>query len=104
VNLSLDTIRSRRRYELVGDTERLDAPADPSASQSAERLHRQLVDALAELPPETVHILILRYVHDRSDAEIARLLGTSRTVIAVRLFRSRARLKKLMRASMGEES
>jgi RNA polymerase sigma factor (sigma-70 family) len=66
-------------------------------------MHRLLVDALTELTPEAVHILILRYVHDYSDAHIARLLGTSRTVIAVRLFRSRARLRKLMRDSRGEE-
>ena len=103
VNLSLDTIRSKRRYELVGDTERLETAVDATESESAERLHRQLVDALTGLTPEAVHILILRYVHDYSDAHIARLLGTSRTVIAVRLFRSRARLKKLMRDSRGEE-
>lgn len=103
VNLSLDTIRSKRRYELVGDTERLETAVDATESETAERLHRQLVDALTGLTPEAVHILILRYVHDYSDAHIARLLGTSRTVIAVRLFRSRARLKKLMRDSRGEE-
>jgi DNA-directed RNA polymerase specialized sigma24 family protein len=40
--------------------------------------------------------LILRYEHDYSDAEIAKLLGTSRSAIAVRLFRARARLKKFM--------
>ena len=102
VNLSLDTIRTKRRYELVGDAERLDAPADTSESQRAEQLHRQLVGALTELTPEAVHILILRYVHDYSDSQIASMLGTSRTVIAVRLFRSRARLKKLMRDSTGE--
>jgi RNA polymerase sigma-70 factor (ECF subfamily) len=104
VNLSLDTIRSRRRYELVSDIDRLDVPMDTSESQRAERLHRLLAEALTELTPEAVHILILRYVHDYSDAHIARLLGTSRTVIAVRLFRSRARLRKLMRDSVGEQS
>jgi RNA polymerase sigma factor (sigma-70 family) len=87
----------------VGDTERLETAVDATESESAERLHRQLVDALTGLTPEAVHILILRYVHDYSDAHIARLLGTSRTVIAVRLFRSRARLRKLMRDSRGEE-
>ena len=104
VNLSLDTIKSKRRYELVGDDKRLDRPVDTADSQRAERLHRLLVEALTELTPEAVHILILRYVHNHSDAEIATMLGTSRTVIAVRLFRSRARLRKLMRDSMGEES
>jgi RNA polymerase sigma-70 factor (ECF subfamily) len=103
VNASLDVIRSRRRYELVGDTEEFDVAVEAPDSRHADRMHRLLVDALTELTPEAVHILILRYVHDYSDAHIARLLGTSRTVIAVRLFRSRARLRKLMRDSRGEE-
>ena len=38
------------------------------------------------------------------ETAVDRLLGTSRGVIAVTLFRSRARLKKLLGASMGEES
>lgn len=103
VNASLDAIRSRRKYELVGDSEQFDVAVDTTDSENADHMHRLLVDALTELTPEAVHILILRYVHDYSDAHIARLLGTSRTVIAVRLFRSRARLRKLMRDSRGEE-
>ena len=54
--------------------------------------------------PKAASILILRYLHNYSDAEIAKLLGTSRGVIAVTLYRSRARLKKLLDASLGEES
>lgn len=103
VNLSLDVMRSKRRYELVADAELLDAPVDSSESQITERLHRRLADALTELSPEAVHILILRYAHGYSDRQIAKLLGTTRGAIAVRLFRSRARLRTLM-DSMGEES
>jgi len=36
-------------------------------------------------------------MHNKSLAEIARELGVSRAVVAVRLFRSRARLKALFR-------
>jgi len=43
-----------------------------------------------------VEILILHYEHDYSDAQIGKLLGTSRGVIAVTLYRARARLKKLL--------
>jgi len=49
-------------------------------------------------------MLILRYEHDYTDAEIAGVLGTSRGVVAVTLFRARARLKKLLRASRESES
>jgi len=47
---------------------------------------------------------VLRYEHDRSDADIARMLGTSRGVVAVTLYRARARLKKALRAPAGEQS
>jgi RNA polymerase sigma-70 factor (ECF subfamily) len=98
VNLSLDTLRLKKRVELVGDPERFESFADLSDSTQTEAMHRRVTEAIAELSPSAAHILILRYVHDCSDAEIAKLLGTSRTAIAVRLFRSRARLKKLLRS------
>jgi DNA-directed RNA polymerase specialized sigma24 family protein len=55
------------------------------------------------LSPKAASIVILRYLHNFSDAEIATLLGTSRGVIAVTLYRSRARLKKILRTSLGDE-
>jgi len=102
VNLSLDMIRSRKRVELRGNAERFEIP-DVSESNFAEDAHRRLAEAIAELHPEAAQIVILRYVHDYSDTDIAKLLGTSRGVIATRLFRSRARLKKLMQDSFGEK-
>ena len=97
VNLALNVIRERKRRTstAIPDTEPsvLTLEADP-----AEEIHRRLYEAVAELSPQSAHILLLRYVHDYSDAEIARLLGTSRGTIAVSLYRSRARLRKLMRA------
>jgi RNA polymerase sigma-70 factor (ECF subfamily) len=98
VNLSLNTIRGRKR-QAARD---LSATPAISASDSAEEIHRRLYDAVAELTPESAHILILRYVHDYSDAEIAKLLGTSRGTIAVSLYRSRRRLRKLMRQDGGD--
>ena len=102
VNQSLDILRSRRRYQLVGNIERQDDPGSEE-SRFAERLHVHLEAALAELSPDAVHILVLRYTHNYSDKQIAALLGISRAAMAVRLFRARARLKKLMDISLGEE-
>jgi RNA polymerase sigma-70 factor (ECF subfamily) len=99
VNLSLNAIRLRRRHVLTGDAERLDSPAPHDDANAAEEIQRRLLAAVAQLEPKAVEILVLRYVHDYSDAQIAKLLGTSRGTIAVSLFRSRARLKKLMRAT-----
>jgi RNA polymerase sigma-70 factor (ECF subfamily) len=103
VILSLDTIRSRRRHIFIDGAERPELAA-PAADSLDDELHRRLYEAIAELKPAAAEILILRYVHDNSDAEIARTLGVSRGTIALRLFRSRARLKKLLRARSGEES
>ena len=97
VNLSLDTIRLRRRTILIEGSELLDLPA-PVQDTVDDEHHRWLYEEIAKLKPESAQLLILRYVHHKSDAEIARMLGVSRGSIALRLFRSRARLKKLLRA------
>jgi RNA polymerase sigma factor (sigma-70 family) len=98
VNLSLNTLRSRRRVEFTNDVkvfEKSLCVATPAASEIRERLLEAL-EVMTESDAAAIELLILRYVHDYSDADIARTMGKSRTVIAVRLFRARARLKKLM--------
>ena len=100
VNESLNSIRSKKRFVFTDDAERFETPSDAGESESVEEIHQRLYQAVAELKPEAAHILILRYVHQYSDAEIAKLLRTTRGTIAVSLYRSRARLKKLMRASL----
>ena len=109
VNESLTLIRKRKRDLLTGDAERFPerfhVPAPVPAAESAEEIHQRLYEAVAGLSRGAAEILILRYVHDKSDAAIAKLLGTSRGTIAVSLYRSRARLRKLMRASSsGDQS
>jgi RNA polymerase sigma-70 factor (ECF subfamily) len=99
VNLSLTTIQQKKRHVLTDDAEQFEAQSSVDAGDAAEDVHRRLFEAVAELTPESAQILILRYVHNYTDAEIAKLLGTSRGTIAVSLYRSRIRLRKLMRAS-----
>jgi RNA polymerase sigma-70 factor (ECF subfamily) len=95
VNLSLDALERRRR---VFPAEETAQPCESTVDNEPYGITRKrLSEALAQLRPRAVEILILRYEHDYSDAEIARMLGTSRGVIAVSLYRSRARLKKLLR-------
>ena len=104
VNLSLTIVQTRQRRAHTEMSEELAVSVPSRASSRAEELHRKLYEAIAQLNPKAASILILRYLHNYSDADIAKLLGTSRGVIAVTLYRSRARLKKLMGASLGEES
>src|SRR5262245_17967026 len=104
VNLSLNVIRNRKRQRLIGGAERLEIAIDSSHTNAAEDAHQRLAAAIAELQPEAAHVLLLRYVHNYSDAEIAKVLGASRGSVAMRLLRARARLKKLMRNSWGDQS
>ena len=103
VNISLDAVRSRRRHILIPDSERLDTPHDAGRPNPDSTIQGPLIDAIAQLNPKAVEMLILRYEHHYSDAEIGKLLGKSRGVVAVTLYRARKRLKKLLRASSGEK-
>jgi RNA polymerase sigma factor (sigma-70 family) len=103
VNESLTIIRQRVRRREASVDRALDAPAAPSDAPEKEREHRRLYEAIAALKPDVAQILILRYMHNQTDVEIAKLLGVSRGTIALKLFRSRLRLRKLLRANMGEE-
>jgi RNA polymerase sigma-70 factor (ECF subfamily) len=97
VNESLTLIRNRqRRIRRDSGTERVELQS-PSPVDPFQEMHGRLYEAIAELSPEAAHILILRYIHDYSDVEIAKMLGRSRASVAVGLYRSRARLKKLLR-------
>ena len=100
VNESLSLIRSRKRLVLVSDAEKIEAQANREEADSAEEIHKRLYEAVAKLNPRSAHILVLHYVYKNSDAEIARLLGTSRGAIAVTLYRARARLRKWISTSL----
>lgn len=102
-NLSMDVIRSRQRVTLTDDVESLDQRKPPAAVDDAEELDGRLHRAIAELNPAAAQIVILRYVHNRSLTDIARLMRTTRGTVAVSLFRSRARLRKLMQAPPKEK-
>jgi RNA polymerase sigma-70 factor (ECF subfamily) len=105
VNLALNIIRSRKSRSFTEDLERLEAPvAAEDASREDEAIRRCLLDAVAQLRPRAVEILVLHYEHNYSDAEIAKMLGKSRGTIAVTLYRARARLKKLMVRAQEKEN
>lgn len=99
-NLSLNTIRDKKRRVLTDDMEVFDTACVTSdASTEDVILDQALHQAIAALHPAAAQIVILRYVHDYSLAEIARMLGTTRSTVAVSLFRSRSRLKEYLSAA-----
>jgi RNA polymerase sigma-70 factor (ECF subfamily) len=102
VNLALNTVRSRKHKNIAGDVELLEAPEQVCADGANDEMRRNLLNAISRFRPRVVEVLVLRYEHNYSDAEIAKMLGKSRGTIAVTLSRTRARLKKLLRASSGD--
>ena len=100
VNTSLSTIRNRRREVLVESWQQFEQSA-PIVSGADER-HQRLYEAIAELKSDAAQIVILRYMHNKSDAQIARMFGVSRGTIALKLFRARMKLRKLLRESPGD--
>jgi RNA polymerase sigma-70 factor, ECF subfamily len=105
VSLSLKTIRSRQRYVLTEHNERFQVPAGAPNLDSGgdESMDRLLWEGIAELHENAAEILILRYIHGYSLGDIANMLHTTRGTVAVSLFRSRVRLKKLIRAHQSTE-
>jgi RNA polymerase sigma-70 factor (ECF subfamily) len=106
VNVSLSTLRSRRRLIVTSDPDFFDRSTGSAPEHASERVRERLLSSLEEMAATdsaAVEILILRYFHNYSDADIAKMLGKTRGAIALRLLRARARLKKLLGTSAGEK-
>jgi len=97
-NQSLNLIRSRNRHPTTG-VEVLETFAAAPASSVDDELEKRLYEGIQQLHEGAAQIVVLRYVHNYSIAAIAKSLGTTQSAVAVSLFRSRARLKKLILAA-----
>jgi len=103
VNGALDAIRRRKSRASAANVHEIGAVLHNADSSLDEKIDRELRQAIEELSPAAAEMLILRYTHGHSDAEIATMLGKSRGVVAVMLYRARARLKTLIRQLQGDE-
>jgi RNA polymerase sigma-70 factor, ECF subfamily len=106
VNLSINAAKKRARHVSMADStsERLSSNDADTAGHDPD-LERRLAEAMTKLKPRDVEMLVLRYEHDYSDAQIAKLLGKSRSAVAVTLYRARTHLKRLLSdSSSGKKS
>jgi RNA polymerase sigma-70 factor, ECF subfamily len=102
-NASLDLLRRRKaaRSEPIADTERLvDATPGPEAARRDAEIRERVRAALAGLSPRAAEIFVLRYFEGYGNREIARLLGTSWSTVAVTLHRTRAKLQKDLKGDL----
>lgn len=102
-NAALDLLRRRKaaRSEPIANAERLaDAAPGPEQARRDAELREKVRSALAGLTPRAAEIFVLRYFDGYGNREIARLLGTSWSTVAVTLHRTRAKLQKGMRGDL----
>ncbi len=92
INGALDLLRRRPHDTAIDDA--LASTADTARGVETRELRAGLRRALATLGPKAAEMFVLRYLEDYDNAAIARLLRTSRAVVAVVLHRARTRLRK----------
>jgi RNA polymerase sigma-70 factor (ECF subfamily) len=98
VNVALDVLRARRQSVPLEDVAAmLPASAAGGAESDRAELRSRLRRALLTVPPRWAEMFVLRHFEGYGNHEIARMLGVSRTVVGVTLFRARRRLQKALR-------
>ena len=102
INIALDIVKLRARTVSGANLEEHQQRTAQPERMPAFRIQDWLREALGELNPKAAEIFILKHVEGYDNAEIAKMLGTSRGTVAVLLFRARARLKKSVRRRLGE--
>jgi len=109
VNGALDLVRSRRSaagtvpLEGRADGFRAREPLPDEASESRE-LRGRLRRALSTLAPRVAEVFVLRALEGLPNREVARLLGSSPSVVAVQYFRARTQLRRELLAEGGGPS
>ncbi|MDQ6759410.1 MAG: sigma-70 family RNA polymerase sigma factor [Acidobacteriota bacterium] len=108
VNVALDLVRTGKDSKTIPID---DLPSGRSLASAPRRtepesreLHGQLRRALATLPPREAEIFALRFFEERSNQEIAALLGISQVHVAVILHRTRRQLQKEINSYSGDKA
>lgn len=90
-NAAVDLVRAARR------TASLPEDWDPPAPDTGETEYRRLVGLVRALPEGYRTVLELKCVEERSNREIARMLGMNESTVATRVKRGRAMLAEALR-------
>jgi len=106
INTALDVVRKRRHLRVVSiedmNPESLSADVEDAASREKSREIRDLLrQELAGLNSTAAEMFALRYFEDHNNQRIAEILGTSKSVVAVTLHRTRTKLHQRLRNHLG---
>ncbi len=100
VHRSLDELRRPAKRDVpIGDADYLPSPT-PSPDDEAEKseLRATILDALGGLEPKQRAVLVLRYYHGFSEAEMAVALHCRRGTVKSRLHYAQRRLREILEA------
>ncbi len=96
VNAALDIVRARKNRNVS-----LEAMQGEPSTRAQQELSTRLRDALSRIDPKWAEMFILRFVEGYGNKEIAEILDTSQTMVAVTLFRARQKLQSEIRLESG---
>ncbi len=107
INAGVDILRARQasRQTPLEDIEPVLADSGrgaPDRVQVSGELRNQVRKVLATLSPRSAEIFTLRYFEGHDNHEIAKMLNTSRSTVAVILHRTRNHLREAIRDYVGE--
>ena len=89
-NAALDMVRAQRRITALPEDWDMPAP-DPGETE-----YRRLVALVRTMPEGYRRVLELKFVEERTNREIARMLGMNESTVSTRVKRGRAMLAEVM--------
>ena len=98
VNNARSVLRRRKTARGYTPPHVPDAASAESVAMLSEE-HREVLDAVQQLPPRQREVLVLRYWSDLSEADIAEALGISRGTVKSTASRGMETLSKILRGS-----
>ena len=106
VNDAIKAVQRRDRtttLDQAADTRSPDDSPNPEAAAVLNDERRAVRDALAQLTPSQRGAVVMRYYLDLSESEMVERIGRTRGTVKRHLHDARARLKRLLRATMSGE-
>lgn len=112
VNEALNRLRSRKRYQQLGDVECdgessmnvAETSLDPEQRASVAELGHFLEEAVLDLPEQYRTVIMLRDIEELSTAETAAVLDISEQNVKVRLHRGRAMARRSLFVRVGSKA
>ncbi|MBU2534590.1 MAG: RNA polymerase sigma factor [Chloroflexi bacterium] len=99
-NRVIDIFRSQRKAQTI-DMETVAELHHPTAKIETELDHQEILDGVADLPPNQRQVIILKFIEDLDNREIERIIGKSQG--AIRVLQTRALAKLREKLSNGRE-